>query len=978
MRKRITRIIAAVLLMTTMLALMPAISVPAATNDAYLQKLPDSYTAGSGAFTIQASTRFFLVSNTEPTAEMAEFAQFISQQFAGANLPSNTTLPIVWGPANYAKTGDIILQIDYSAAGNAAESYKITANSNNIKIIGADKRGLMYGAFMVIKTLRANNSKTFAGCTIQDTPDAAERTVLLDCGRKYFTAEWIKNYIREMAYMGYNTLDFHFAEDQGFRIDIWDEEYFTSPNGNDFSWVSGGMVGSWVNSAYQDYADERKYLTAKEVVEILEVAKQYQIDVIPSYDTPMHCQYLRRMWEARVGGTVATEISDYYVKDIYTSFNYNGNKYSRDGITNLSTGKTTGYNTTYDSFTSISSKNDSGAKPTKTIDVTNAVGRNLMLAITEDFAAFFAQYGCTKFNICADEVAFFAKDGWDTYAQNVLKISGGTKYDTLVHYINELTDMVQGYGYSVRAFCDFIDRNGGYDTDFMASSKAESGWFTTSLSFDPELEIIYWELPYTNTGVRDVTHFIAQGDKIYNAVENYNYYVLALYQSKYDDRGGYRFNWAHISAENVWNLWNPTVFSFPDKTTCVVDAEDVDGGYFLIWSDYGAMSTESQIWNGIDSNGKYNVIERMWSNVTKMWNYDVNSKLSYSNFATLRNKLGHYPGYTSCTSKTTLPAAKTLAREYLADHTQLEALINTLVNPNAYSAASYANYTAALAAAKAVCARYDATQTEVNNAATTLKAAIEALTDRPFEVTVYHKTMVGGTEVVIKQDTIEATPGVQFQHSICAIPGYIMRSVEGCELRENFSGAQGGILFGTTKVPLSIVVWYENNPNITTLKNLVENPEKNIGYTDESWAAYQAALNAGKQFYDSVKDNVKGKTYQEKIDPHVAAITAARSALTLAEETTTKILSLRLTSATVAKGKRAVLVITTTADVESLDISESGIMVKLVSCTSKPSVNSDGVKIKTWYISFTVNSTGTHEYILHAGDATTNFTVNCK
>ena len=844
------------------------------------------------------------------------------------------------------------------------------ANSNNIKIIGADKRGLMYGAFMVIKTLRANNSKTFAGCTIQDTPDAEERTVMLDCGRMYYTADWIKNFIREMAYMGYNSFEMHFAEDQGFRIDIWDEKYFTSPNGNDFSWVSGGMVGSWVPDAYQSYSNVGKYLTAKEVVEILEVAKQYQIDVIPSFDTPMHTQYMRRMWAAHVGGDVASELGNRYTVNKNFSFVYNGNKYSSAGITNLSTGKTTAYDGSINVWNNIMVKNDSGVRSgTKVIDVTNAVGRNLMLAMIEDFAAFFKQYGCTDFNICADEVAFYKLDYAKTYAQNVLGITNGSKYDTFTHYVNEATNMLQDkYGYNVRIFSDFVDRKG-------------SGDYLQNLTFDKELEIVYWTLPETwgsSTTIKNVSHFVNNNYKIYNAVENYCYYVLALCEGQ-DDRGGVRSNWANISEKDVWNYWNPTVFTHRSKgTTNVVSADAVAGGYFLIWCDYGAMNTESQIWNGIDSNGKYNVIDRMWSNVTKMWNYDVNSSLSYDNFAVLREKLGDFPGYSSASAKTTLPAAKTLAREYLADHTQLKALINTVVDPNAYSEASYANYTAALAAAKAVCARYDATQTEVNNAATTLKAAIEALTDRPFEVIVYHKTMVGGTEVVIKQDTIEATPGVQFQHSICAIPGYIMRSVEGCELRENFSGAQGGILFGTTKVPLSVVVWYENNPNITTLKNLVENPEKNIGYTDESWAAYQAALNAGKQFYDSVKDNVKGKTYQEKIDPHVAAITAARSALTLAEETTTKILSLRLTSATVAKGKRAVLVITTTADVESLDISESGIMVKLVSCTSKPSVNSDGVKIKTWYISFTVNSTGTHEYILHAGDATTNFTVNCK
>ena len=966
MRKTITRTIAAVLLVALMLSLVPAISIPVAANNSSLQKLPDKYTAGSGAFTIKTNTRFFLVSNTEPTKEMAEFAQFISQQFAGANIPTSATLPIVWGPANYAKAGDIVLQIDYTAAGKAAESYKVTADNNNIKIIGADKRGLMYGAFMVIKTLRANGSMTLAGCTIQDTPDAAERTVMLDCGRMYYTADWIKNFIREMAYMGYNSFEMHFAEDQGFRIDIWDEKYFTSPNGNDFSWVSGGMVGSWVPSAYQSYSNVGKYLTAKEVVEILEVAKQYQIDVIPSFDTPMHTQYMRRMWAAHVGGTVASELGNRYTVNKNFSFVYNGNKYSSAGITNLSTGKTTAYDGSINVWNNIMVKNDDGVRSgTKVIDVTNAVGRNLMLAMIEDFAAFFKQYGCTDFNICADEVAFYALDYAKTYAQKVLGITNGSKYDTFTHYVNEATNMLQDkYGYDVRIFSDFIDRKG-------------SGDYLQNLTFDKELEIVYWTLPETwgsSTTIKDVSHFVKNNYKIYNAVENYCYYVLAQYNGK-DDRGGVRSNWANISEQDVWNYWNPTVFTHRSKgETNVVSADAVAGGYFLIWCDYGAMNTESQIWKGIDSSGTYNVVDRMWSNVTKMWNYDVNSSLSYSNFATLREKMGDFPGYTSPSAKTTLPAAKTLTRAYLADHTELKALIATVVDPDQYSAASYANYTAALATAKAVCARYDATQTEVNDAAAALKAAIEALTDRPFEVTIYHKTMVGETERLIKTESVAATPGVQFQHYVGAIAGYIMRSVDGCKMQENFSGAQGGTLYGTTETPLEIVVWYENHPNILGLKNLVENSEDNIGYTKESWNAYQAELTRCTEFYNKVKDNVKAKTYQEQINGYVDALTAARAALAVAEANT-EILSLRLTSPTVAKGKRAVLIITTTADVASLSIDG---VDKLASCTSKVSVNSNGVQIKTWYISFVISTSGTKDYTLHAGSATTQFTVTCR
>ena len=82
---------------------------------------------------------------------------------------------------------------------------------------------------------------------------------------------------------------------------------------------------------------------------------------------------------------------------------------------------------------------------------------------------------------------------------------------------------------------------------------------------------------------------------------------------------------------------------------------DADGGYFLIWTDYGAYATETEIWNGMDETGKYNVIERMWANIAKMWDYDLNERLEYEDFAALCLKLGHYPGYTACDVPTVLP-----------------------------------------------------------------------------------------------------------------------------------------------------------------------------------------------------------------------------------------------------------------------------------------------------------------------------------
>ncbi len=638
-------------------------------NDPIMQKLPDSYTPSEGSFTLTQKGRIFFVSNEEPDEDITSLVQLISQQFAGADLGLTSSIPVVWGEESSAKRGDILLKIDSSAAGSAAEGYEIHVADKKLSITGTDKRGLMYGAFTAIKMFRANGSSTLGGCIIVDAPDAAQRTVMLDCGRKYFTPEWIKNYLREMAYMGYNTFEIHFAEDQGIRLDIWDEAYFTSANGNDFSPLVGGWAATWLVDKYEVYEDEDKYLTAQDMIEILEVAKQYQIEVIPSFDTPMHCQYLRYKWPAYVKqdnerGLYCPETNPSF------SFNFDGKKYSRAGITDLSTNKTTGFGP-YGCWDYIQVKDDKGVRGyTKVIDVTNPVARALLEALMEDYADFFKQYGCKSFNICADEVVFYSLDGWKTYARDVLAqkydspymAENGSKYDVFTDYINEITDLLQEKGYCVRIFSDFVDRDG-----VGIRNKLKEHWYMQNLEFDQDLEIMYWWLPQDNDFVRDVNHFVQKNSKIYNCVQNYCYYVLATNDAGADGRDPNTEFWTfqYSTADRIYNNWNPTVFTHPEdlgtEREIVLDKDQVAGGYFLIWADYAALNTEQEVWNGLDAKGTYNIVERMWSNSSKMWNYDLNITLEFADFYSLCKKLGNFPGYSQCSAETELPAPPSLS-----------------------------------------------------------------------------------------------------------------------------------------------------------------------------------------------------------------------------------------------------------------------------------------------------------------------------
>lgn len=213
--------------------------------------MTDGFTAKkSYDFQLNDGADLYIVSDTAPSEELMATVRLAQKQFAADGYELN----INWGAKSSAGTGDVLVNIDGTYK---SEQYRLNV-TNKASVTASDTRGVLYGLNALQKHLRVADTyveanpdtnrtlHTIKGFDVVDTPDTKERTVHLDCGRKYFTKEWICNYIREMSWMGYNALELHFSEDGGFRVDFWDNKTdFISPTGNDFSWVCGGQKPSF-------------------------------------------------------------------------------------------------------------------------------------------------------------------------------------------------------------------------------------------------------------------------------------------------------------------------------------------------------------------------------------------------------------------------------------------------------------------------------------------------------------------------------------------------------------------------------------------------------------------------------------------------------------------------------------------------------------------------------------------------------------
>lgn len=721
MKKILKRLIITILIFS----LISAYAVTTSAVDvSELGSLLDSYVSANGyTFTLDTDSRLFVVSDNEPSEELLQTSQLIQRQIGTLSLFNDTAPEMVWGPENYAEKGDIILKLD-SASAIDSDGYELNV-STSAMITASDTDGLIYGANTLIKCLNYGNS--ISGFVATDAPDTNQRVVMLDTGRKYYSSEWIKNFIRQISWMGYNTIEFHFSEDGGFRADFWDADFYKDANGdgtaynpeNDFTWLCGSHVQSWVKDPYREDPDAGKYLTTAEIVDILSVAKEYHIDVIPSFDSPAHMDYITWKFEQN------------YISNKSYSFIYNDTTYkasSTSGCINY-TGKTGASTPSWPYYT--------------TIDITDGtMAKAFVFALYEDIADFFKEYSdSTDFSIGADEVNLSAD------------YSFKWSYSEFPDYINELNRMLNAKGYTCRMFNDFI----GSTTYNMSSSE------TSVYSFDENIEIMYWNSDFNptsgkwsdsvwhvmffwenNTG--DTNNWGDGGRIIYNCIQTNCYYVLRVAASttsypNMDARNPENHNWAFYDSneEDIYNTWYPADISEKGVYTenaVDVPAEQLGGAYFLIWNDYASLNTEEEVWNDVPDNTgtsdyTYSLFDRMWSNSIKMWNSDINSTVEFSDFAIIRDTFGFFPGYTSCSQAAELPSATAPSQAYLADHSKLEAAIaEKITNDDCfYTADSYAEYEAVYNAAVEINKNYAATQQEIDSALETLSAAQSELVE---------------------------------------------------------------------------------------------------------------------------------------------------------------------------------------------------------------------------------------------------------
>ena len=167
------------------------------------------------------------------------------------------------------------------------ESYTMKVTEKGIELTAYEPVGLFRAAQTLRKSLPEKNGlgliMPFAEIT--DQPRFSYRGVLLDCGRHFFSVEFIKQFLDVMALHGCNQFHWHLTEDQGWRFEVKAlPDLAKKGSVREKTVIGPSRMRIYDNIPYGGY------YTQEECRDVVKYAAERYINVVPEIDMPGHMQ----------------------------------------------------------------------------------------------------------------------------------------------------------------------------------------------------------------------------------------------------------------------------------------------------------------------------------------------------------------------------------------------------------------------------------------------------------------------------------------------------------------------------------------------------------------------------------------------------------------------------------------------------------------------------------------------------------------
>lgn len=329
--------------------------------------------------------------------------------------------------------------------------------------------------------------------------------VMVDCGRKYFSVDSLKSIIDSASNAGMYYVMLGIGND-GMRFLL--DDMSLTVNGKSYT---SDDVKNAIHRGNENYSNfDTDELTETDMNAIMSYAGTKGVEIIPLINSPGHMD------------AILDAMGELGLPNVAYSLN--------------------------------------GQSSERTIDVTNSTATAFTQALLKKYIAYFAEQGCTLFNMGADE---YGNDINGT--PHFSDLIRGDGYDDYITYLNAVAGMIETAGMTPMAFNDGIYYNNsvGYGT------------------INTNILVCYWSNGWSGYNLATAGYLKEQGFKLINT--NGDYYWIV---------GGNQ-----ITASKAAQFDKT---SFPKQGGNEI-ISDPTGSMFCIWSDSPQAQTDSSVASSVSA-----------------------------------------------------------------------------------------------------------------------------------------------------------------------------------------------------------------------------------------------------------------------------------------------------------------------------------------------------------------------------------------
>lgn len=238
--------------------------------------LPKQVTAvDAQPFVLSKKTSIFYTDGDAKQKRNAEFLASYIKELTGIDVALTT------------RKADNQIRLAVADVDGGKEAYRLNVSKKTVTIDGATHAGVFYGMQTVMKSLpivKGEKQVLLPAVEIADAPRFAYRAFMIDCGRHFFSVDYLKKLIDIFAMHNINYFHWHLTEDQGWRIEIKKYPLLTEIGSKRTGTITAPQSGEY------DSMPVSGYYTQEEAREIVRYAAERYITVIPEIDMPGHMQ----------------------------------------------------------------------------------------------------------------------------------------------------------------------------------------------------------------------------------------------------------------------------------------------------------------------------------------------------------------------------------------------------------------------------------------------------------------------------------------------------------------------------------------------------------------------------------------------------------------------------------------------------------------------------------------------------------------